>query len=80
MKEPAPVQLTLRGRTLAGNAIVLKPESDSGAILEGLSVFLRRFPAFAKVHHIRIGKDGHFSAADLQQAAKQAVIIRVELG
>lgn len=79
LKETSPVQITLRGQFLAGHATVLKPTSDSESILEGLCLFLRRFPEMAKVHHIGIGADRNFIAAELQQAAKQAVIIHVEL-
>jgi deazaflavin-dependent oxidoreductase (nitroreductase family) len=79
LKETSPVQLILRGQSLAGHATALKPASDSESIQEGLRLFLRCFPAMAKVHHIGMGANGNFIAADLQQAAKQAVIIRVEL-
>jgi deazaflavin-dependent oxidoreductase (nitroreductase family) len=79
LKEAAPVQLILRGQTLAGNAIVLKPDTDSEAIQEGFGLYLRQFPALIKYHHIRVEAGGSFNAEELQQAAKQAVIIRVEL-
>ena len=79
LKETAPVQLTLRGQTLAGNAVVLKADTDSAAILEGLGLYLRRFPALAKVHHIRRLADGSFTSEELRLAATQAVIIRVEV-
>ena len=61
-------------------AVVLKPETDLEEILEGIGLYLRRFPALTKVYHIGVEADGSFNAKDLQQAAKAAVIIRVELG
>jgi deazaflavin-dependent oxidoreductase (nitroreductase family) len=80
LKEAAPVKLILRGQRLAGNAVVLKADSDAEAILEGFGVFLRRFPAMAKVNGMRAGADGSFGAEELRLAAKKAIIIRVELG
>ena len=79
LKDGAPVRLTLHGQTLAGNAILLKQETEAEAILEGLKVYLRRFPALTKYHHIRTEADGSFSVEDLRLAAARAVIIRVEL-
>lgn len=80
LKEAAPVKLTLRGQNLVGNAVVLKADSDADASLEGFGVFLRRFPAMAKVIGIRRAADGSFGAEELRLAATKAIIIRVELG
>jgi len=77
--EAAPVQLTLRGQHVAGTARVLKPETDSEAILEGFGLYLRHFPALIKSHNIPMAADGSFNAEGLRRAAAQAVIIRVEL-
>ena len=59
---------------------MLKADTDAEAILEGFGVFLRRFPAMAKVIGIRRAADGSFSNKELQLAAVKAIIIRVELG
>ncbi len=80
LKEASPVQLSLRGQSVAGKAVVLKPETDSEEILAGVGLYLRRFPALIKVHHIGVEADGSFNAEELRRAAMQAVIIRVELG
>jgi deazaflavin-dependent oxidoreductase (nitroreductase family) len=80
LKEAAPVKLTLRGKHLAGNAVVLKPDTEADAIMAGLDVFLRRFPAMAKVIGIWRAADGSFGAEELRLAGMKAVIIRVELG
>jgi deazaflavin-dependent oxidoreductase (nitroreductase family) len=79
LKEAAPVKLTLRGQSLAGNAVVLKADTEADAIMEGFGVFLRRFPAMAKVNHIGLAADGSFNAEELREAAAKAVIIRVKL-
>ena len=80
LKEAAPVQLTLRGQNLAGNAVVLSPQADSEAILAGLGVYLRRFPALIKSQQLRVEADGSLNAEELRQTAMRAVIIRVVLG
>jgi len=79
LKEAAPVQLTVRGQAMAGMAVMLKPETDSEAILESFGMYLRQFPALIKGYHIGVEADGNFNVKDLQQAARQAVIIRVEV-
>jgi deazaflavin-dependent oxidoreductase (nitroreductase family) len=79
LREAATVHLTLRGKYLAGNAVVLKPEADSEAILAGFETYLRRFPALIKSLHIGMEADGSLNPAELLRAARQAVIVRVEL-
>jgi deazaflavin-dependent oxidoreductase (nitroreductase family) len=79
LKEAAPVRLNVRGQSLTGTGVVLKPETDSEAILEGFGIYLRRFPALTKGYHIGVEADGNFNVKDLQQAARQTVIIRVEV-
>jgi len=79
LKEAGSVQLTLRGKSVAGNARVLKADSEMEAIIAGFEVYLRRFPALVKANHIGLAADGSFNAEELQRAAAQAVIIRVEL-
>jgi deazaflavin-dependent oxidoreductase (nitroreductase family) len=75
----APVQITLRGKTLPGNSLRLDPTTDAEAIATGLRLYLQRFPALAQTHHIRIEADGTCNAADLRQAAASLVMVRVEL-
>ena len=79
LREAATIQLTLRGQTQAGKAVVLQPEVDSEAILAGFEAYLRRFPALIKSQHIGIEADGSLNLAELRLAARQAVIMRVEL-
>ena len=66
-------------QTLTGTGVRTEPETDSEAILEGFGIYLRRFPALTKSHHIGVEADGSFNVEDLQLAARQAVIIRVEV-
>ena len=75
----APVRVTLRGRTLAGNGIVLKPESEREKIVEGLDLYLRRFPVVAKGHGVRLAADGSPDPGDLQRAAAGIKMVCVEL-
>jgi deazaflavin-dependent oxidoreductase (nitroreductase family) len=75
----APVQVTLRGKTLTGNGFLLEHDADAEIILKGFGLYLQRFPVLAKYHHIRIEADGNFNEVDLRQAAETVVMIRVEL-
>jgi deazaflavin-dependent oxidoreductase (nitroreductase family) len=79
LKDAAPVRLTVRGQSLSGTGVVLKPEADSEAILEGFGLYLRCFPALIKYHHVGVEADGSFNAGELRQAAMQAVVLRVEV-
>ena len=79
LKEATPVQLTLSGQTLAGNAIVLKPNNDSEEIIAGLGLYLQRFPALAKVHHIRRAANRSFTIGELRLVVTKTVIIHVEV-
>ena len=79
LNEPAPVQLRLRGESVAGKARVLKADTDAEEIVEGFRQYLRRFPGMAKVHHVSVQADGSFNAEELRLAAMKVVIIRVEL-
>jgi deazaflavin-dependent oxidoreductase (nitroreductase family) len=79
LKDGAPVQLTLRGKTLAGKGMLLKQDTDTETIIEGFGLYLRCFPALTKYHHIRVEADGSINAEDLRHAAASVVMIQVEL-
>ena len=79
LKDGSPVRITLRGKILAGNGILLKQDSDAETIIKGLNLYLRRFPALAKYHHVRVDPDGTFKAEDVRKAAETVVMIRVDL-
>lgn len=73
----APVNLMIKGRICPGYANILQTEAE---IIPALRVYLQRFPASAKVHQVRIEPNGSLNAEDLQQAAKQVVIVSIKLG
>jgi len=79
LKGGKPVQITLRGKTLSANGLLLDQESDAEAIFKGFEVYLWRFPSLTKYHNIRIEADNTFNAEDLSRAAASVVMIRVEL-
>ena len=79
LKDGVPVQLVLRGQTLAGNGVLLKQDTDSETIVKSFGLILQRFPALAKYHHIRVEADGSFNTGDVRQATTAVVMIRVEL-
>jgi deazaflavin-dependent oxidoreductase (nitroreductase family) len=76
LKGGADVRLVVRGQVMQGKAVVLAQERE---IVKGLELYLRQFPALAKSHNIRVEADGAFNADDLQTAAANVVIIRVDL-
>jgi deazaflavin-dependent oxidoreductase (nitroreductase family) len=73
------VRLTLKGKTLSGNGTLLEHETDLEKITKGFSLYLQQFPSVAKMHNVRIEADNTFNAEDLRRAAKNVVMIRVEL-
>lgn len=79
LQDGVPVQVTLRGKTLTGNGILLKQDAEAEIILKGFVLYLQRFPALPQYHHVRVEADGNFNEADLRKAAEMVVMIRVEL-
>jgi hypothetical protein len=72
-----PVRLTLRGKSLEGQARLLDSQVDSQAIRDGLAAYLRRFPALAKTHQVHRELDGSLNADDLHQATSSVRMIAV---
>ena len=72
----APVVLTLNGKTLNGQALVLEAGTESAA--EAFRLYLKRFPPAAKLYDIRLGPDGTCSEEDLQHAARSIVAVKIE--
>ena len=70
LEQPAPVDLELRGRHVPGKGEALHGERDAGAVREGLSAYLRRFPALAR--RWRVGAAGPDAAL-----VARTVIVRV---
>jgi deazaflavin-dependent oxidoreductase (nitroreductase family) len=75
----APVQVTLRGKTLTGNGILLKQDTDAEIILKGFGLYLQRFPALVKFYNVRSEANNTFNPEDVCKAAERVVMIRVEL-
>lgn len=75
--DETPITLTLRGKTLGGQARLLNPQADPQATQDGLAAYLRRFPALAKAHKVRTETDGTFNAGDIREAAAAVSIICV---
>ena len=76
----APVQLRLCGQDLNARAEVLMGEANRAAIANALGDYLKRFPAAARIHHVRRAPDDSFDIADLQAAAMQTIVVRVMPG
>ncbi len=75
----APVQVTLRGKTRPGYALLLQPDTDREAMVRGMELYLGRFPSMAGRHQVQRESDGRLNAADLERAATRVRMIRVEV-
>ncbi len=76
-KNETPVTITLRGKTLDGSARLLDGHTQDAQ--DGLAAYLRRFPALAKAHPVRLETGGSFNPDDLGAAAPDAHIICISL-
>ncbi len=74
-----PVRLLLAGKPLLGKADLLEGDAAREGIAQALSVYLRRFPAAAKMHHVCLENDGSFNQDSIRQAALSTIVVRVEL-
>ena len=79
LQSSAPVQINLRGKSMAGTGVLLKQDADAETIIKGFSLYLQRFPALTKHYKIRVEADGTFNAGDLNKTAGTVTIIQVEL-
>jgi hypothetical protein len=79
LRRGATVQLWLKGKGMAGEAIVLEGNAEAEAIAKALNLYLRRFPAAAKKRDIRIHEDGSFNQEDVRREASSTVVVRVKL-
>lgn len=71
-----PVQLWLRGRQLSGRAWAVNRATDVRLALDGLRVYLRRFPSMARRSGIT-GSDGTIDQGRLRELAARTVIVRI---
>jgi hypothetical protein len=68
-----PVQLRLAGRTVTGTAWAVTEEAEVGAAIRDL---IASQPSYARLASVRRNADG---SLDLARAARERVLIRVEL-
>ena len=80
LRAGAPVQLRLCGQDLSARAEVLMGEANRDAIASALGDYLKRFPAAARIYHVRRAPDGSFDVTDLRTAALQTIVVRISLG
>jgi len=79
LKGGAPVRIILGGKSLAGSGLLLRQDVDAEAITKGFALYLQRFPALAKAHHVRLDANGHFNSDDIHKASAAIQMIAVEL-
>jgi deazaflavin-dependent oxidoreductase (nitroreductase family) len=73
------VQLTLKGRTVSGEGILLERDADTEEILKAFGLYLQHIPPSAKIYNVRIEADGHPNPDDLREASKTITMIQVKL-
>jgi deazaflavin-dependent oxidoreductase (nitroreductase family) len=76
LKTNPEVKLTMYGQEVIGTAVVLEAEEDAAV---GLEKFLRPAPQMARYYQIRTREDGSLESSDLLEAAKNLVVIEIDL-
>jgi hypothetical protein len=76
LQQGAPVSLRLRGRERRGFGMVI---ANSRAVTNELARVLDGAPSYAHRLHIRRNADGALSPADLETAARQYVLVSIQL-
>jgi F420H(2)-dependent quinone reductase len=74
----APVQLQLRGRTVAATGSLLRWESDATALVPALGHYLAAFPAARRSLHLT-GRPDALDPEALRRAAQEVVMVRIRL-
>ena len=75
----AQVELLIGGRKQTGRAAVVSGETDPGAVAAALRAYLGGFPGSARLFGLPPGPPEAIPAADLEQAARPLVAVRVDL-
>jgi len=73
------VQLTLKGKILSGEGILLDHEADGEKIIKGFGLYLQQFPSLAIYHNVRIEADGRLNTDDILNASTTVKVIEVKL-
>jgi deazaflavin-dependent oxidoreductase (nitroreductase family) len=77
LRNDAPVTLRIRGRELQGLA---KPVAeDKQAVAAGLAEHLRKVPSDAKYYSVTFDDQGNPRAEEVEKAAQNVVMIRIQL-
>jgi membrane protease YdiL (CAAX protease family) len=76
----APVRLRLRGQEIEAMAEAILGADEPDAVAEALAQWLPRFTRGASSPGLHRYKNGEFYPADLQAAARRAVVVRIKLG
>lgn len=76
LKSMPEVAVTIRGKKLTGNAVVLETPEQ---VAEGLIRFFQPAPLMAKYFKIKQNIDGSLDQADLQRTAEDSVVIEITL-
>jgi deazaflavin-dependent oxidoreductase (nitroreductase family) len=72
----APVTVHLAGKDARG---IGEAVEDAQAVREGLLVYLRKVPQYARYFGVTLGPDGQPNPEDIARAADSRVMVRVQL-
>ena len=72
----APLRVWLEGKAIDAHASVVLDPAD---VALNLSVYLAATPKLAKYYQIRMEPQGHLNTSDIDNAAKNRLIVRIEL-
>lgn len=74
--EPQQVHMQLKGEKKTGDAVAYSQEEK---IVEGLQHYFELAPQFAKYYQVRLNENNKPELEDVQAAAKDRIIVRIDL-
>ena len=72
----APVELLLAGHHVKACGWAI---TDERAVVEGLTAYFEKMPQYAKYYNVALDATGHPVCADVEHAARERVVIRIDL-
>jgi len=73
-----PVRIQLRERSLNTFAGLLTAEHDLDVIARVLGIFLKKFPASARLYHLEQNADGDFNPDELRKTAANLILVNLK--
>ena len=76
LKGGAPVRVLLAGRDLTASGEAIVAEKD---VAESLDAYFQKAPQYAKYFKVGLDPNGQPAASDLRRAAREHVVVRIDL-